>query len=246
VLSGLDGSSSETSPLYYLVAARPGGPDPLLPEAEIFVCAFPAPCATFDGAVEQSYHEVMPEVMFGRAGADGSMSWFGLQGFSGRLDEQTSNRAYRLASEGFPFDRTTQTDLDADATGLMLAFQHERTLQSGLNLFVGAGIGGYEFDASGTSLDPDVPAGEKPVAGSFEGTRAQFSVGLEKPLGKGLTLGATVRADYWTDQPRIQLDWTTPPCSPSLCSLPSQSGNFTLTSDDVLSVSVGVSLTLRM
>lgn len=246
ILSGLDGSSSEYTPLYYLVAARPGGPEPGLPEAEISVCPFPDPCITFDGEVSRSYHEVMPELMVGRAGADGSMSWFGLQGFSGRLDEQTSNRAFRDASGPGALDRTTLTDLDADAAGLLLAFQHERTLESGLNLFVGGGIGRYEFDASAISLDPAVPSSAKPVSDTFDGTRAQLAVGLEKPMGKGMTLGATVRADYWTNQPRIEMDWSTPPCSPTLCSPPSETGNFNLTSDPLLSISVGVSLTWRM
>ncbi|OYX24329.1 MAG: hypothetical protein B7Z10_09335 [Rhodobacterales bacterium 32-66-7] len=246
ILSGLDGSSSEVSPIYYLVAAQPGGPgdEPIL--GQIRVCAFPDPCATFDGKIDRSYTELMPEVMVGRNGADGSTSWFGLQGFSGRLDEATSNRAFRLAPASAPFDTTTTTDLDADVTGFMLAFQHERTLKSGLELFVGAGLGRYEFDTTGTTTDTDTPANAKTVSGTVDGTRAQFAIGLEKPMGKGLTLGAMIRADYWTDQPRIQADWSTPPCSPTLCAPPGATGNFTLNSADQLSISVGVSLTLRM
>jgi len=65
-------------------------------------------------------------------------------------------------------------------------------------------------------------------------------------MGKGLTLGAMIRADYWTDRPRIQADWSSPICSSTLCDVPTQTGNFTLTSDDVLNLSVGVSLTMRI
>lgn len=227
-----------------MVSSQPGDPadDRIL--GEIRVCDLLTSCATFDGKIDRSYHEVMPEVMFGRSGADGSTSWFGLQGFVGQLDEQTSNRGFAPAPSAF--DTTTLTDLDAEATGLMLAFQHERPLKSGLTLFVGAGLGQYEFDTTGFSINPDRPGNAKTVTGKVDGTRAQFAIGVEKPMGKGLTLGAMIRADYWTDQPRIEADWSTPPCSPSLCSPPSATGNFTLTSDDVLNLSVGVSLTWRM
>lgn len=245
VFSGIDGTSSETTPVHYVVVAGHGGPGNAPPVAEIRVCSFPDPCSIFEGELSRSYREVMPEVMFGHDGADGSMTWVGLQGFSGQLTENTSNRVYDIPP-GFPFDRTTLTELDADATGVMLAVQHERPLKSGMNLFLGAGLGRYSMDATGFSVDPALPANAKSVSGSFDGTRAQLSVGIEKPVGKGLSLGATVRADYWTDQPRVQMDWTTPPCTPSLCNPPSRIGNFSLTSDPMLSVTVGVSLTLRM
>lgn len=128
----------------------------------------------------------------------------------------------------------------------MLAVQHERPLKSGMQLVLGAGLGRYTVDAWGFSVDPALPGNAKAVSGSFDGTRAQLSVGVEKPIGKGLTLGATVRADCWTDQPRIGKDRATPPCSPAICEPPSGNGNFDLVSDPLLSLIFGVSPTLRM
>jgi len=104
--------------------------------------------------------------------------------------------------------------------GVMLVVQHERPLKSGRQLVLGAGLGRNTVDASGLSVDPALHGNAKAVSGSYDGTR-QLSVGVEKPIGKGLTLGATVRADYWTDQPRIGMDRATPPCSPAICGPPS-------------------------
>ena len=83
-------------------------------------------------------------------------------------------------------------------------------------------------------MNADYPTNSKTVSGNLDGTRAQFAIGVEKPIGKGLTLGAVIRADYRTDQPRIQADGSTPPYSPSLCGPSGPIGNFTLTSDDLL------------
>jgi hypothetical protein len=244
ILGGTRGSQSDDSALHGFVAARPGGPEPGLTEAEIAVCSFPDPCAQFEGELDRSYHEVMPELMFGRSGEDGSVSWFGVQGFFGTLEETTLNRVFRLT--GSPLDRTTTTDLDGDATGILLAFQHERPLASGARLLLGAGFGSTRIEATGLSLDPAVPTSAKPVSGTFDGVRAQLSVGVDYPLRENLTLGAVARADYWSDQPRINLGWRHPPCTPTLCSPPSRIGNFNLVGDPYLSLSIGVALTWRM
>lgn len=246
ILSGQSGTSNETTPVYYIVTAIPGGPDPAPPVSEIRNCSFPNPCAIFEGELSRSYHEVMPELMFGRDAADGAMTWVGLQGFAGRLSEDAANRGYSVPDALFPFDTTTLTEIDADVKGLLLAVQHERPLASGATLVIGAGLGRYQGDATGLSLNPANLASEMPVSGTFDGTRAQLSVGFEKPVGKGMTLGATIRADYWTDQPRIRLDWTEPPCAPSVCDPPTRSGNFDLVTDPVLNLTLGVSLTFRM
>ena len=55
-------------------------------------------------------------------------------------------------------------------------------------------------------MNADYPTNSKTVSGNLDGTRAQFAIGVEKPIGKGLTLGAVIGADYRTDQPRIQAD----------------------------------------
>ena len=246
ILSGLSGTSHETTPVYYLISARPGGPEPSPPEAEIRVCQFPNPCAVFEGELSRSYHEVMPELMFGREGAAGTMTWLGLKGFSGQFSEDTSNSARNVPGANFVFSRTTLTELDADISGMMLTVEQERKLASGMTLLLGAGLGRYDGDATGLSVDPNAPLGAKPVSGSFDGTRAQLSVGFEKPIRKGMSLGATIRADYWSDQPRIQTDWGEAPCTPSICEPPARTGNFDLTTDPYLSLSVGLSLTFRM
>lgn len=246
ILSGQQGTSNETTPVYYIITARPGGPEPEKPEAEIRVCSFPDPCAIFEGEFSRSYREVMPELMFGRDGAGGTMTWIGLQGFSGTLSENTSNQGYSVPGANYTFDRTTLTELDADVTGLMLAVQQERPLASGMTLLLGAGLGRYNGDATGLSIDPAVPLSAKPVSGSFDGTRAQLSVGIEKPIRKGMSLGASVRADYWSDQPRIQMDWSEPPCSPTICEPPKGTGNFNLTTDPFTTLTFGLSLTFRM
>jgi len=108
ILSGIYGTSSETTPVHYIIAAGPSGPGPV---AEIRVCSFPDPCTIFEGKLSRSCHEVMPELMFGQDGADGAMIWIGLQGFSGQLSENTLNRS-RSRSRNIPgagvlFDRTT-------------------------------------------------------------------------------------------------------------------------------------------
>lgn len=247
ILAGVSGTSNETTPLYAYVASGPGGADPSLPLAEISICqsSYPDPCAIFEGELTRSYHEVMPEVMFGRDGADGATTWVGLQGFAGKLQEDTSSRAYRLPPLS-PADRTTLTGLDADVTGLMLAAQHERKLPSGLTLLMGAGLGRYETEATGFSVDPALPANEKSVAASFDGTRIQLMVGVDKPLNDRLTLGATLRADHWTDAPRIKMDWEQGFCTPSLCEPPARDGNFNLATDPFTTLTVGLALTWRM
>lgn len=245
VLSGTDGSQTDNSRLYYVVAARPGGPEPGGIEGEIRVCPYPDPCVQFEGELDRSYHEVMPELMFGRTRGDGSTLWFGVQGFVGTLEESTSNRATAL-NISQPLDRTTTTDMDGDATGLLVAVQHERPLASGAMLLLGGGLGPYRIEATGLSVDPAVPLSAKPVSGSFDGVRAQLSVGIDYPLRDNLTLGAIARADYWSDQPRIKADWSAAPCTPLLCEPPRARGNFNLSSDPYLSLSVGVALTWRM
>ena len=52
-------------------------------------------------------------------------------------------------------------------------------------------------------MNADYPTNSKTVSGNLDGTRAQFAIGVEKPMGKGLTLGAVIGADYRTDQPSI-------------------------------------------
>lgn len=245
ILSGIDGSSHEETPIYAGVYTRPGGAEPALPEGEIIICSFPNPCATFTGDLDRSYREVMPEIMFGRDGANGATTWIGLQGFSGDLSEHAINYSERLAPAPL-FPRTTITDMQADTTGMMLAVQQDRKLASGITLLLGAGLGTYRIDASGYSVDPTVPANRKDVAGEFDGVRAQLMVGVEKPLSDRLTIGATVRADHWTDQPRIKMDWGQPTCNPSICEPPSRDGNFNLTTDPFTTLTVGVALTLRM
>ena len=243
IFSGQEGSTHEDAALYGFVVVRPGGPDPALPEAEIVICPFPNSCGRFAGDLDRSYHEVMPELMFGRAGEGGRMSWIGLQGFSGQFQEQTSNTIQYLPPFG-PFAMTTTTDLAADAKGFVLAFQHERPMASGATVFPGGGLGTYTMDASGVSMDIAVPSSAKPVGGSFDGTRAQLAVGIEYPVRELLTIGATLRADSWSAQPRINMGWNDGACSPSLCEPPSRNGNFNLVTDPLMSLSVGVSLTL--
>lgn len=246
ILSGQSGRSSETTPVHYIVTAGPGGPDPAPPVAEIRVCPFPNPCAIFEGELSRTYREVMPELMLGRDGAGGTTTWVGMQGFAGELSEDTMNRAHNLPGAPFPFDRSVRTELDADVSGFMLAARRDRQLASGMTLLVGAGLGRYHGEASGLSLDPANPGGAKSISGSFDGTRAQLTLGVEKPVSKGMTLGATVRADYWTDQPRIRMDWSEPPCTPTICEPPARSGNFDLATDPALNLTFGLALTWRM
>lgn len=245
ILSGADGSSHQVTPIYAGVFTRPGGAEPALPEGEIIICSFPNPCATFVGDLDRSYREVMPEIMFGRDGANGATTWIGLQGFSGDLSEHSVNFTERLASAP-PLTRTTITDMQADTTGMMLAVQQDRPLVSGMTLLLGAGLGTYRIDASGYSIDPTLPANRKDVADEFDGVRVQLMVGVEKPLSDRLTIGATLRADHWSDQPRIKMDWGQPTCNPSICEPPSRDGNFNLATDPFTSVTFGLSLTLRM
>lgn len=244
ILSGADGSSHEETLIYGGVFTRPGGAEPALPEGEIIVCSFPNPCATFKGDLDRSYREIMPELMFGRDGANGATTWIGLQGFSGDLTEHSVNYSERLAPAPL-LPRTTITDMQADTTGILLAVQQSRPLDSGMVLLLGAGLGTYRIDATGYSLDPTVPAKRKDVAGNFDGVRAQLMVGVEKPLSDRLSIGATVRADHWTDQPRIKMDWSQPECNPTLCSPPARDGNFNLETDPFTSLTFGISLTMR-
>lgn len=243
VVNGVERSSDVNAPVYAFVMAQPNGPDPNNPLGYISICTFPDPCAGYQGALDRSYSEIMPLISFGRRTASGATNWFGLQGFSGQLDESTSNRAYLYDSL---VDLTTETDLAADTTGFLLTFQHERPLASGATLFAGARLGTYKMDVTGASRIPDNLASERPVSGSIDGTRAQLSVGVEYPVRKGMTLGATVRADYWSDQPQIGMDWTDMTCSPTLCEPPAAIDRFNLVTDPMTSISVGVSLTIRM
>ena len=242
ILSGLDGSSAEVSPVHAFVYARPAGPDQ--PEGEIGICSFPSPCRQFVGDLDRSYHEILPELMFGRDGGGGAMHWFGLQGFAGTLNERAFSSIEPLSGPGLV--RTTVTELSAKSRGVMLAWQHERPLASGMTLLLGAGLGTYRIDADGLALVPDNPGRATPSSGSFDGVRAQFMVGLEKPLSDRLTLGATLRADHWTDQPRVTLDWIQGDCNPTVCEPPGREGNFDLSADPFSAVSLGLTLTLRL
>lgn len=245
ILSGTDGSSHEETPIYAGVFTRPGGAEPALPEGEIIVCSFPDPCATFKGDLDRSYHEIMPELMFGRDGANGTTTWVGLQGFSGDLSEHSVNNSERLAPAP-PQPRTTITDMQADTTGILLAVQQSRPLDSGMLLLLGAGLGTYRINATGFTDYLESPGHRKDVTGEFDGVRAQLMVGVEKPLSDRLTIGATVRADHWSDQPRIKMDWDEPQCNPSLCEPPKRDGNFNLETDPFTSLTFGLALTWRL
>lgn len=202
----------------------------------------PEPCGTFVGDIDRSYSETMPQILLGQT-AGNRTTWYGLQGFTGRLDETTSSM---VLSDIFTPNRM-RTELGADATGLMLVLQQERTLPSGALLSLGLGLGGYRMKAFSLSY---LEGERNPNATEYldvTGTRAQLSAGLEFPLSDRLSLGGTVRADLWSDQPRVAQDVTAACIERLVCHgyVPTKR-NFDLTSDPFSSVSVGLSLSLRL
>lgn len=250
IWSNLQGRQHEETPVYFWVetAVRytPEG-DHTVVHGRIGTCPLvdgqSQACATFFGSIDRAYHEVMPQLLLGQTTGDRT-TWVGLQGFSGRLDETTSN----LVVSRFSDDLTMMTEVGADATGLILALQHERDLPSGARLTLGLGLGGYHMTATGLSY---IEGERNPNAtrhGSYNGTRAQLSAGIEYPLSKRLSIGGTIRADLWSAQPRIDLDLPPTECVDRLVChqrMPS-SDLFGLTTDPFGSVTIAVSLTLRL
>lgn len=251
IASGLHGTDSEETPVYSWMDTNVRyEADGIFSVAQTTtrVCPFvdgqPDACGTFRGNLDRSYAEIMPQVLLGSQENGTYRTWFGLQGFSGKLDERTSG----LVENTFytPVERITE--LDARANGLLVAFQRESTLKSGARLTLGLGLGGYRMSTASNAYN----AGERnPNATrhySFNGARAQASIGLEIPLNDALSLGGTIRADYWSAQPRVNLDLSEPDCTgrTSCRGLAPSTSGLSGATDPLLSVSVGVSLTLQM
>ena len=248
IWSDLQGSHHEETPVYFWVETAvlysPDG-EHTVTHARIGACPLvdgqSQSCATFIGSLDRGYHEVMPQILLGQTSGERTV-WVGLQGFSGRLDETTAGMVDSDAAQ--PINMLTE--LGAEATGLMLAFQREQMLPTGARLTLGLGLGGYHMTATGLSY---IEGERNPNATrhqSFNGLRAQLSAGIEYPLSDRLSLGGTIRADLWSDQPRIDADLPDTKCIDRLVCHQIVPTRFGLTSDPFSSVSVALSLTFRM
>lgn len=196
--SGFDGKHSEETPVYSwtdLGVRYDATGERFDMKSRSVLCpvldGLPQACGTFFGSLDRAYREVMPQVLLGTDQGDGGTTWIGLQGFSGRLDEVAGSAVLPYGLE----PSAIITEVGADATGLLLALQRESVLPSGATLTLGLSLGGYHMTATGLTF----MEGSRPADGiqykSFNGARAQASVGIEYPLSKRLSLGGTMRAD---------------------------------------------------
>lgn len=249
---GLDGSHSEETPVYsWLETAIKYEKDGIHSVTHTALRFCPVvdgqveACGTFIGGLDRSYREIMPQVLLGSQSDGNRITWIGLRGFVGELDEMTVGRVETESNT--PADMITE--LSAKAKGLLLAFQRESKLPSGATLTLGLGLGGYHMSTASNAYNEGEKNPNATRHYSFNGARAQASIGMEYPLTKALSLGGTIRADYWSAQPRVELDVAAPECQDgrTVChgTAPSPKGLSGVT-DPLMSLSVGISLTLRM
>lgn len=249
IWSDLQGSHHEETPVYFWVDTQVAYTEDgsgQVSMGRIGTCPLvdgqSQPCATYIGSLDRGYHEFAPQVLLGQAQGERT-NWLGLQGFSGRLDETTAGT---VESRFAPI--SMMTEVGGNATGLMLVWQQERLLPSGARLTLGLGLGGYHMKATSLSYREGARNPNATQRGSFNGARAQLSAGLEYPLSKRLSIGGTIRADLWSAQPRVDMDLPITECVDRLvCHQYLPDGkDFGLTHDPFSSVSVALSLTLRL
>ena len=199
------------------------------------------PCSVGKAKLERSLLEA--GLRFSHSFADpAERSGFslGIEPFVAFFDEDTTTQiANVIPGEQFDADATRTSDLDATAFGALLALDGRHPLAPHTALITRAAAGAYHMDAD---VDAKISTGssvEGHYSDDFAGFRGQLALGVEQAFTESISLGVIGRLDYWSAMP--SMSWID-----GAKSTDEKFGFNTIDKDNLLTLSVGVGLTIAL